>query len=281
MSFFRQSGKGRYARIAALLLAFLLFSPAAWALSGKLNVNTATLQQLQFLPFIAETRARAILDYRQRHGRFKNLGELLASKAIGESTFQAIKPYLSLTGATTLQRGTGPEETTATGLRVQTRIFGTMPGEIVPLEDSAYYDTLREYIRQARHRIEIAMFLFKITDSPKNRAVTILKELDAAARRGVKVNVLLERSDYDPSLNRANRRVARILRRHGVKVIFDNPHTTTHVKLVVIDNRFCFVGSHNLTYAALAYNHEFSLLLDNRKLADELDTYINGLMMGR
>jgi phosphatidylserine/phosphatidylglycerophosphate/cardiolipin synthase-like enzyme len=49
---------------------------------------------------------------------------------------------------------------------------------------------------------------------------------------------------------------------------------------VVIDDRFCFIGSHNLTHSALVHNHEFSLLLDNRRLADELDSYITRLMMG-
>jgi competence ComEA-like helix-hairpin-helix protein len=274
------SGKGKFSGMTALLLVFLIFSPTAWALSGHLNVNTATPEQLQLLPFIAETRARAILDYRHRHGGFKSLDELLASKAIGKSTFEAIKPYLSLTGPSTLRRETREGWPADSGLQVQTRIFGTLPGEIVPLEDTAYYETLHQYLQRAEHRIEIAMFLFKITDSPENRSAAILKELTAAAGRGLAVQVLLERSDYDQSLNRENNRVAKILRRNGIKVVFDNPHITTHAKLVVIDDRFCFIGSHNLTHSALVHNHEFSLLLDNRRLADELDSYITRLMMG-
>jgi competence ComEA-like helix-hairpin-helix protein len=202
------SGKEKFSGMAALLLVFLILSPTAWALSGHLNVNTATPEQLQLLPFIAETRARAILDYRHRHGGFKSLDELLASKAIGKSTFEAIKPYLSLTGPSTLRRETREGWPADSGLQVQTRIFGTLPGEIVPLEDTAYYETLHQYLQRAEHRIEIAMFLFKITDSPENRSAAILKELTAAAGRGLAVQVLLERSDYDQSLNRENNRVA-------------------------------------------------------------------------
>ncbi|MDA8163642.1 MAG: phospholipase D-like domain-containing protein [Desulfobacteraceae bacterium] len=282
MGWFRNPGKARFSGMAALLLVCLLSSPPAWGLSGQLNVNTATLKELQLLPFIGETRARAILAYRQRHGRFKSLDELLASEAIGGRSFEAIRPYLTLTGPTTLRgEPEAADKPAAVCLRVQTRIMGTYPGEIVLLPDAAYYDTLRQYLRQAERKIEIVMFLFKMNDSPQNRPATLLKELTAAAGRRVDVQVLLERSDHDEELNRENERVARALRAKGVTVTFDSPRTTTHAKLVVIDDRFCFVGSHNLTQAALAYNHEFSLLIDNQKLAGDLSAYIAKLKSGK
>jgi len=37
------------------------------------------------------------------------------------------------------------------------------------------------------------------------------------------------------------------------------------------------MGSHNLTHAALAYNHEFSLLIDNRDLAQQALSYLRAL----
>jgi competence ComEA-like helix-hairpin-helix protein len=266
---------------AAMMAAVLFLAAPAWGLSGQLNVNTASVEELQLLPFIGETRARAIVDHRRRQGSFTSLDELPAGETIGDSTFRAIKPYLTLTGPTTLRRETGAGETAAAGLQGRTRIFGTLPGEIVLLPDAAYYDTLRHYLRQAERRIEIAMFIFKITDSPQNRPAAILSELAAAAGRGVTVTVLLERSGHDDGLNRENDKVARALHRHGVEVVFDKPQITTHTKLVVIDDRFCFVGSHNLTHAALARNHEFSLLIDSRKLAGELSSYIAGVKAGR
>ena len=58
-----------------------------------------------------------------------------------------------------------------------------------------------------------------------------------------------------------------MLRRNKISVYFDSRKTTTHTKIVVIDKRFCFIGSHNMTHSALAYNHEFSLLIDNLSLA--------------
>ncbi|MCK5194474.1 MAG: phospholipase, partial [Desulfobulbaceae bacterium] len=67
------------------------------------------------------------------------------------------------------------------------------------------------------------------------------------------------------------------LRKHGITVLFDSIKTTTHTKLVIVDQRFSFVGSHNLTHSALAYNHELSLLINNRQLARELTDYIETL----
>ena len=264
------------------LLVACLFTPGpAEALTGQVNINTATVQELEQLPYIGTTRARAILKYRRTHGPIKSPDELLDSKTIGKSTMEAISPYLTLSGPTTLRHDSEATGANAgSGLEVNTRIFATRPGELLLLPDQDYYETVLHYLGQAKKRIDLAMFLFKITDSPTNRAAGILQELVAARRRGVEIFVLLEHSDYDQGINRENRRVARILRKNQIQVAFDTPATTTHTKLMVIDGRYSFVGSHNLTHSALAFNHEFSLLIDNRQLAKELRAYLTGLATG-
>jgi phosphatidylserine/phosphatidylglycerophosphate/cardiolipin synthase-like enzyme len=68
------------------------------------------------------------------------------------------------------------------------------------------------------------------------------------------------------------------LRDNGIKVFFDSPNTTTHTKLVVIDSRYSFVGSHNFTHAALKHNNELSLLIDDQALAHRLTDYMNGII---
>jgi len=152
----------------------------------------------------------------------------------------------------------------------------TEAGEVRLLTDD-YYHTLLDYIRHADHEIHLAMFLFKAGDSRNNRAWSIADELISARTRGVRVLVLLERSGYDKSINQENEKAAARLRQNGIDVFFDATDTTTHTKAVVIDRRYVFVGSHNLTHSALARNNELSLLVDNEALAGDIILYLQNL----
>ena len=82
------------------LIAPLAASAAAGA--GSVNVNTASVEQLQMLPRIGPSVAQRILDYRKENGKFGSLDDLMLVRGIGESTFAQLKPYVSLSGDTTL-----------------------------------------------------------------------------------------------------------------------------------------------------------------------------------
>jgi phosphatidylserine/phosphatidylglycerophosphate/cardiolipin synthase-like enzyme len=155
------------------------------------------------------------------------------------------------------------------------RTLPAHPGTIQLLADSDYYPTLTTLIQGAVQSIDLAMFLFKAAGN--NRPAMIAEELIKARKRGVRVRVILENSGYDQKLNQANNSVAEKLKKNQVTVEFDSPKRTAHAKIVVIDRRYCLVGSHNLTESALRHNHEFSLLIDSRPLARELLDYMEGL----
>lgn len=64
--------------------------------ADKLDINTATLEQLRQHPYLGFALARHIIAYRTQHGAFSNLDELRNIKTLDEATFQKIMPYLTL-----------------------------------------------------------------------------------------------------------------------------------------------------------------------------------------
>ncbi len=70
-------------------------------LTGVVNVNTATVQELQLLPGIGESRAVALVELRKRRGGFKSLEELKEVKGIGDASLMRLRPYVRFDGKTT------------------------------------------------------------------------------------------------------------------------------------------------------------------------------------
>lgn len=151
--------------------------------------------------------------------------------------------------------------------------------KITILEDRRYFDVLLNKINTAKKDILISMYIFKTTGRKESTANKIKEALIKAAKRGVHVKVLLElEGGRSSTLNKENRHTADGLTKGGVKVYFDSPRQRTHVKAVVIDNRYTFIGSHNLTTSALGYNNELSLMMDSAEVARETARYVEEII---
>jgi phosphatidylserine/phosphatidylglycerophosphate/cardiolipin synthase-like enzyme len=146
------------------------------------------------------------------------------------------------------------------------------------LENRDYAKALLGGIREARTSIVVSTYLFKVAEKGNNLPRRIVEELITARRRGVAVTVILESSsDQRDSLNRENHHAADLLARGGVKVFFDSPRVTSHAKVAVIDGRYVYLGSHNLTQSALLHNNELSVLVDSPEMAAEIRSYLDRL----
>lgn len=88
----------------ALVCAFVLSTaapiaqekPAPVSAAAPLNLNTATLEQLDALPGIGRSTAQRILEHREKNGAFKKIEELMNVKGIGEKAFLKIKPLITV-----------------------------------------------------------------------------------------------------------------------------------------------------------------------------------------
>ncbi len=69
---------------------------AAATTSGPVNLNTATLEQLDTLDGVGPAIAQRILDYRQQHGGFRRVDELAEVPGIGDKRLATLTPLVSV-----------------------------------------------------------------------------------------------------------------------------------------------------------------------------------------
>lgn len=100
----------------SLLAALSLLGAPAWAdppraapapaavtsPDGVVNLNAANAEELERVPGIGPARAAAIVQLRARVQRFVHLEDLQRVRGIGRVSFRRMRPYLTLTGETTL-----------------------------------------------------------------------------------------------------------------------------------------------------------------------------------
>jgi competence protein ComEA len=85
----------------ALAMAALLVSGPALAASkpaptAKVNINTASVEQLTTLPGVGPKLAARIVEYRQKSGSFRSAQELMNVKGVGEKNFAKLEAWLTV-----------------------------------------------------------------------------------------------------------------------------------------------------------------------------------------
>lgn len=62
----------------------------------KVNLNTASAQELDNLPGVGEAIAQAIVEYREEKGEFQTIQQVLEVEGVGEKTFEAIRDLITV-----------------------------------------------------------------------------------------------------------------------------------------------------------------------------------------
>ncbi|MEA2101276.1 MAG: helix-hairpin-helix domain-containing protein [Thermodesulfobacteriota bacterium] len=88
--------------VVCLMFAVTGISQGA-ELEGRLNINTATVEELQMLPGIGEVTSNNIVTFRDANGPFDSADELIKVSGIGDKRLDEIRPYIILEGLSTLK----------------------------------------------------------------------------------------------------------------------------------------------------------------------------------
>ena len=64
--------------------------------TGKVDINTADAKLLETLPGIGESRAQAIIRYREEHGPFKRIDDIVAVQGIGSATLEGLRDLVEV-----------------------------------------------------------------------------------------------------------------------------------------------------------------------------------------
>ena len=60
------------------------------------NINLASMNELQLLPGVGPSTAQKIVDYRQQNGKFQRIEDIMNISGIGEKTFENLKDFIEI-----------------------------------------------------------------------------------------------------------------------------------------------------------------------------------------
>jgi cardiolipin synthase len=129
---------------------------------------------------------------------------------------------------------------------------------------------LRRAIRRADHTIDLAAAYF----IPTRRLMAVLRN---AARRGVRVRILLGRSSDVLLAQRATRYLYNWMLSNGIE-IFEWTPTVMHAKVVAVDGAWASVGSCNLNFLSLFESVELNLEIADTSFAQNLTTVFDEVL---
>ena len=148
-------------------------------------------------------------------------------------------------------------------------------GELIVLSDKDYFPATLNAINAAKSEIAVSMYLIQIDpNDTADPAYKLTEALANAAKRGVRVKVVLENDKYKDNMAAFN-----MLAASGVSVCYDDPYGFVHDKIIVVDRSISIVGSHNWSELALSGNHDTSLLVRSDVTAAELLAHISSIRL--
>lgn len=142
---------------------------------------------------------------------------------------------------------------------------------IIPVVDRDYFPTAKKLIQGAEKSICISMFVIKRGKKVNSFVNLLIEELKNAAKRGIKIKLLLENK-------KVNQPAVDFLRGiRNIEIKFDSLQKTTHNKIIIIDQNTILIGSTNWTEKSIGHANEANAAIEDRKIAEYFQEYFNRL----
>lgn len=132
-----------------------------------------------------------------------------------------------------------------------------------------YPDEIIKMVKASKVSIKILMYDWRwYSHQPGARIQKLNNAIVQAVKRGVDVKAVLN-----------NKSILKILNAQGIKAISTNTCRTMHAKIVIVDEKDLFVGSHNFSINGFEINHEISLHSQDQFMISRCLTFFNNLCL--
>jgi phosphatidylserine/phosphatidylglycerophosphate/cardiolipin synthase-like enzyme len=134
-----------------------------------------------------------------------------------------------------------------------------------------YCDVAAAAFGAASASIDVLLSTMEVEGDP------VVEALVGASARGVSVRVLLDQSDFEPSITEKNAQAVAFLVAQGIDARLDDAVTTTHAKLVIVDRATVFVGSTNWNHYALFEHRQADVRIDDERVGAAFGDFFDRL----
>jgi phosphatidylserine/phosphatidylglycerophosphate/cardiolipin synthase-like enzyme len=137
--------------------------------------------------------------------------------------------------------------------------------EVEILSGSRWWPRLRAHLLAARSSVKVSMYLF----SPNwhDKRLDLIGDFKDIARRGCQARIILSAAPLRIGKRRPNIETAQKLLSAGWDVRVIGGRSALHEKIIIVDERATFIGSHNLSYSSATTNLDTSVLLHGPEAA--------------
>lgn len=159
--------------------------------------------------------------------------------------------------------------------------------DIEIINNRDYFPRVHELFMNAKKSIYVIMFSARYYDAyPNSPSNVLLKDMADAKKRGLDVKIILEQEEPASAglfkkkkiQPEQHERVVRFLKQNNIPYILDSPDTTTHSKLIIVDEMYTVIGSTNWSFSALSKNNETAVVIKSREISREYLSYFNKIM---